>query len=738
MTEIVKKSIRYISTKFPSVFLKYLRKQLKTSELKNSSLYDITKVAHSATNLDELYKSIHKNISKLMYAENMFIAIHNDEENVINFPYYIDKFDNFEGTSEEFSNSSLTCNCILEGIPVLFTKEKLLKFSNLTADNMNGIMPKGTISEYWLGCPLIIGDKKIGAIVVQSYEKENKLTSEDLDLLNFVSELVAMVIQRKTLEAEQLEYQTNLETKIRERTKELFFAKEKAESAAQAKSEFLANMSHELRTPLNAIIGFCEILIEDAIDLEQKGVVSDLEKIHKSGIDLLALINDILDLSKIEVRKVDLNISTFNIKDLIESVKTTLEPYAKINKNKINIDFPDVQLVLRSDELKIRQILFNLLTNACKNSESSQINLLVTQKISKNINFLVFKVEDFGVGISEGKLDKIFEPFHHSDVVDNSNIKGTGLGLTISKRYTELLGGDINVESKEGVGSTFTIHVLQDYYHDRDDAKIHVDGELAEDILFPEKGKILVIDDDINFLDLVDRRLTKEGYLVFTAHSGLNGLDKAKKLVPDIIILDIIMPDVDGWTVYQKIKKIPLLSQIPIIIVTIGDYERMAKDFGVVDFLSKPIVWNNLHHILKKYKVVSKSKHILVIDDDSSTRTILRKMLIKDGWRVDEAGNGKVAIERMGMQIPELVLLDLLMPVMDGFKFLKEIKKVDAWSKIPIIVITSKDLTVDDYSFLTDNVDKVIQKGKYNRKEIIDQIDESIKESKLKMYLEEE
>ena len=197
------------------------------------------------------------------------------------------------------------------------------------------------------------------------------------------------------------------------------------------------------------------------------------------------------------------------------------------------------------------------------------------------------------------------------------------------------------------------------------------------------------------------------------------------------------MPDIDGWTVYQKIKKIPLLSQIPIIIVTIGDYEKMAKDFGVVEFLSKPITWDNLHQILEKYKVVSKSKHILVVDDDSSTRTILRKMLIKDGWRVDEAENGKVAIERMGMQIPELILLDLLMPVMDGFKFLKEIKKVDAWLKIPIIVITSKDLTVDDYSFLTDNVDKVIQKGKYNRQEIIDQIDTSIKESKLKMYLKE-
>ena len=206
-------------------------------------------------------------------------------------------------------------------------------------------------------------------------------------------------------------------------------------------------------------------------------------------------------------------------------------------------------------------------------------------------------------------------------------------------------------------------------------------------------------------------------------------------MIPDIIILDIVMPDMDGWTVYQKLKKIPLLSQIPIIIVTIGDYEKMAKDFGIVDFLSKPIAWKNLNVILSKYKTNSKSKHILVIDDDSTTRIILRKMLVKDGWRVDEAENGKVAIDQIKKEKPELILLDLLMPVMDGFKFLKVIKTEETFIDIPIIVITSKDLTADDYSFLTANVDKVIQKGDYTQKEIINRIDVAIKESNLKMYL---
>jgi CheY-like chemotaxis protein/nitrogen-specific signal transduction histidine kinase len=544
-----------------------------------------------------------------------------------------------------------------------------------------------------------------------------------------------MVIEKKRLEAEQLEYQTNLERKIRERTKELFFAKEKAESAAQAKSEFLANMSHELRTPLNAILGFCEILIEDATELKQDGVVSDLEKIHTSGIDLLALINDILDLSKIEVKKIDINISSFEMKNLVNSVKTTLEPYAKINRNNIQINLPKKSIVVSSDELKIRQILFNLLTNACKNSEESDINLTITRETVKKINYIAFKVQDFGVGIPKNKMKEIFEPFNQGNIIDNSKLKGTGLGLTISKTYSELLGGYIHVKSKEGLGSTFTSYILQDYYRKKGKSEEYKIVEIPQISPFPQKGKILIIDDDINFLDLIDRRLSKEGYLIFTANNGKSGLNKANKLVPDIIILDIVMPDMDGWTVYKKLKTTPLLSQIPVIIVTIGDYEKMAKDFGVVDFLTKPIKWKTLNVILSKYKIIGKSKHILVIDDDSATRIILRKMLVKDGWRVDEAENGKVALDRIKKEKPELILLDLLMPVMDGFKFLKVIKGKDSLIDIPIIVITSKDLTADDYSYLTANVDRVIQKGDYTRKEIINRIDVAVKESNLKMYL---
>ena len=209
-------------------------------------------------------------------------------------------------------------------------------------------------------------------------------------------------------------------------------------------------------------------------------------------------------------------------------------------------------------------------------------------------------------------------------------------------------------------------------------------------------------------------------------------MEKAKKLIPNIIILDIIMPDIDGWTVYKKIKSTPLLSEIPIIIITIGDYHKMAEDFGVIDFLSKPIAWPALAKILEKYKSVSKSRHLLVVDDDATTRIILRKMLVKDGWRVAEAEHGKIAIDCLNEEKPELILLDLLMSEMDGFEFLKVIRGRPDWKKIPVIVITSKDLTEEDYSFLSANVDQVIQKGKYTRNALIKQIDRAIKKSNIK------
>ena len=264
------------------------------------------------------------------------------------------------------------------------------------------------------------------------------------------------------------------------------------------------------------------------------------------------------------------------------------------------------------------------------------------------------------MGIPESKLKEIFEPFSQADSTDNIKVQGTGLGLTIAKAYTKLLGGSINVESQEGKGSTFTSRILQDYYTGKEKKAQKSLDEVQEEASSLDGKKILVIDDDIIFLDLINTRLLKEGYIVYTANSGEKGLKKAKQIIPDIIILDIVMPDIDGWTVYKKLKSTPLLAEIPVVIITIGDYQKMAQDFGVVDFLSKPIDWKTLSKIIEKYTPRADRRHILVVDDDATTRIILRKMLVKDGWKVEEAEDGKDALQCIAKTKPELILLDLL------------------------------------------------------------------------------
>ena len=705
-----------------------LIKKLKHAKLLKISLFKITKAAHKTTNIDALYNSIHKIISKLMYAENFYIAIHDKENQVLNLPFFIDKKD-INPKILKLKKQSMTEFCMYSGNPILWNKQEVQELKKIGKIN-----PVGTLPFSWLGSPLKIGKNIIGVIVVQSYSKDHILTNRDRDLLNFVSELVAMVIERKRLEAEQLEYQSNLEIKIKERTKELFFAKDKAEKASQTKSEFLANMSHELRTPLNAIIGFCEILVEEATDLKLKAFIDDLKKIHRSGKHLLSLIIDILDLSKIEVKKIDINVGKFQLDEMISSVIETLDQYAKINNNVIEVTLPKESISMSSDKLKLKQILFNLISNACKHSENSKIKFIVSQKAEKKSKLINFKIQDRGVGIPKEKLASIFDPFIQARNDVNSKVKGSGLGLTISKAYAELLGGDIEVKSIEGKGSTFRLCVLQHYYNINEQDGVREIKTVLKKQSSSNLTKILVIDDDNVFLEQIKKVLSKHGYKVYTENKGEKGILKAKNILPDVIILDIIMPKENGWYIYDKLTKIPSISKIPII--TIGDYDKIQDGFGIVDFLNKPINWKKLNQLLNKYTLPkSYDKYILIVDDDLTTRTILSKMLKKDGWNVKKAQNGKIAINKLIANKPELILLDLMMPVMDGFEFIKIVKRNASWKSIPIIVITSKDLTEDDYYFLSEKVESVIQKGKYTRKELIKKIVTTIKESDLKIYI---
>jgi len=690
-----------------------------------TSLYDIATAAHTIKDSNSLYIRIHKIIAKLMYADNMYIALYNKIDETLKFEYYIDTIDKdfVSGEILKLSNKSVTAYCIKKKQSVLFTKNEMVDLTKRKVIN-----PVGTISYYWLGVPLISKNNIVGVITVQSYDPKHTITEKDKNILSFVSELLAMSIEQKKLEWKELNYKENLEKEVEQRTRELFFAKERAEEATLAKTEFLANMSHELRTPLNAIIGYSEILIEDADDEGNDDVVSDLNKVLKSGQHLLSLINEVLDLSKIEANRLDINLSEFILQDVIIMIKDAIQPYTKINGNILNFKIPKKPIKMFSDNLKFKQILFNVLTNACKYSEKSEIIFSIKNKKIDNYNYLEIIIKDKGIGISKEELEFIFQPFIRANKEKNINIEGTGLGLAITKAYIDLLGGKISVRSKLDIGSEFKCLVPLNYHKNKQKSS-NIQTIDSQSVIDKGSFNIFIVDDDIKFLDVINRKLSNMGYNVSTTNTGINILTKIKKFKPDLIILDIIMPDIDGWTLYSTIKSDKNFADVPIIIVTIGDYHKMSVDHGAEGFIKKPIAWNDLYSILIKYDL-KPTGNILVIDDDYSARTLIGKMISKEGWTVKLAENGEHAFDLLKNNDIELILLDLLMPVMDGFEFLKKIKKYKKFAKIPIIVITSKDLTQSDYDILKSDVVRIVQKGSYKSDEIIKHVNKIIRNKK--------
>jgi signal transduction histidine kinase/CheY-like chemotaxis protein/sugar lactone lactonase YvrE len=542
---------------------------------------------------------------------------------------------------------------------------------------------------------------------------------------------------RKRREAEKLreqmfeqEHKALLE--LEAKNAELAEAKIAADQANTAKSAFLANMSHELRTPMNAIIGYSEMLQEEAEDLDQKGFIPDLQKIHGAGKHLLGLINDILDLSKVEAGKMTLYVEEFDVAKLANEVAATVQPLVTKNGNRLEVICPADIGVMRADVTKVRQTLFNLLSNASKFTEQGTIKLEVggerfegrttPDAPAPRTSHFVFRVIDTGIGMTAEQMSKLFEAFSQADASTTRKFGGTGLGLAISRKFCRLMGGDITVTSEPGQGSTFTVTLP---------AQVSETPQLADTQFFqrpaPAPGVatgplVLVIDDDASVRELMQRSLGKDGFRIEVAADGRTGLEMAKRLKPAVITLDVMMPSMDGWAVLTALKADPATTGIPVVMLTIVDDKNMGFALGAADYFTKPIDWQRLSAVLHKYRKPAASQSVLVVEDDERTREMLRRTLQKEGWQVREAANGRLGLEQLGHGAPGLILLDLMMPEMDGFGFMQELRKRPDCAQVPVIVITAKDLTEEDRRRLSGEVARILGKDSTSREQLVAEV----------------
>lgn len=497
--------------------------------------------------------------------------------------------------------------------------------------------------------------------------------------------------------AQNVTAQKHAEDRLRE-------AKESAEAANRAKSDFLANMSHELRTPLSAVIGYSELLEEEMEDTENQVGLEDIRKIQANARHLLSLINDVLDLSKIEADRMTTYAEDFSVESLLQDVLTTMSGLVSQKGNQLILEQATDLGRMHTDQVKLRQCLFNLIGNAAKFTDHGTVSLRARREDST----LVFDVADSGIGMTPEQTAKLFERFTQADASTTRRFGGTGLGLAITRAFCQLLGGHISLASDFGKGSTFTIRIPAVLPEVKEPEEIHSEEDGG-------RHTVLVIDDDAAQRDLLTRFLEREGFAVRVAADGRAGIELARAVQPRAILLDVVMPQMDGWSVLSVLKADPVLERIPVVMVTFVNEPGLSESLGAVETVQKPVEWEHLKTIMERFR--GDAGNILVVDDDADARSRLRTVLERNGWTVSEARDGREALAMVLHSPPQLVLLDLTMPVMDGFAFLHELREKPGMANIPVVVLSARDLDASERRRL-EGADKVLTKGSTNLRQL--------------------
>ena len=509
-------------------------------------------------------------------------------------------------------------------------------------------------------------------------------------------------------------------TEIKRHAAQLELARDQAMAATRAKSQFLTNMSHELRTPLNAIIGITEMLKEEAEETGEEPLVEPLNRIHHAGTHLLALINEILDLAKIEAGKFELYPEEVELGALMADVASTAGSIAAKNGNRLDVEVSPGLGAIQADPMRLRQVVLNLLSNACRFTRNGTVVLRAARIAGSGGDRVTITVQDTGIGMTEEQIGKLFQEFTQADSSTTRKYGGTGLGLAISRRLCRLMGGDIDVQSVAGIGSTFTV-TLPAAGGQTGTPTMPAAPEHPSAHMWPlgQGRRALVIDDEETARDIVRLILTREGFDVVTAESGRQGIEFARQIRPSLITLDVLMPDLDGWSTLQELKRDDDLSDIPVIMVTIVDEETRGYALGAAAYLTKPVSREHLKKALTSCHPDHASPRVLVVEDDAHTRGWLSRILRENGWEVAEAENGRVALERLTVAHPDLVLLDLMMPEMNGFEFLEAIRGREETRHLPVIVLTAADLDEEGHRRLNGSIERILRKRLGGREEVL-------------------
>lgn len=551
--------------------------------------------------------------------------------------------------------------------------------------------------------PLRIGSRIIGALDIQS-TRVNDFTEDDINVLQTLADQVAVAIDN----ARSYELVQQAVTEMRE--------------LDRLKSQFLANMSHELRTPLNSIIGFSRVILKGIDGPVSALQEQDLTAIYNSGQHLLRLINDILDLSKIDAGKMELAFDDVNLPELLQSVIPTVGGLIKDKPIELieNIA-PDIP-ILRADAMRVRQIIINLLSNAAKFTEQGSITIAASVETGENNQpEVVVKVIDTGPGIAPEDHSKLFQPFSQVDASPTRKTGGTGLGLSISRRLVELHGGRIGVTSEVDKGSTFYFTLplpkIKEF-------KPAVEGLRGEKI-------ILAIDDDTQVISLYERYLQPQGYQVVAVTNPTQAVERARQLKPFAITLDIMMPGQDGWTTLAELKKDADTRDIPVIICSILEEEEKGFSLGAADYLVKPILEDDLLNALNRLNSGNDIRNVLIIDDDPKDLRLIQKMLGESGqFHAIPCQGGEAGWKQIEKEKPDAVILDLFMPGLDGFAILEKLRSQPELSVIPVIVISGADLSPEQQKQLTDFGQHLLQKGSLNEKDMLTVLEQVLKRIK--------